>query len=236
MIKLAVLTLSAICILITLAACTFFDILRNPNSDIPKNPNNDILTFQGLEYAGVGYFQINPAYFLNGLPKDEDFTKIGIIASCNIYAINGLDSNDWIYYPFGDCDQGFYLSKNTSTQLSSEYFDFADTLEVLVQYYTVKDGLQTRLDKKVTDKTLVDYISRMLESKDTVTDIGEIADIYKSYTYTIFLTPKLYQALQFRINYCESNNGYFINSNIPSDSGVFPEYIEVDDTIHSIIN
>jgi len=237
--KNAVLTLAVICILLSLTACSSINTLINPNINTLTNPVNNILTFQGLEYAGDFDFQINPAYFKNGSefsPPDEYFTKIGSVASCDIYWIKGLDTNVWIYYPFGNCDQGFYLSKNVDTQLGNDYFDFTDTLEVLVQYYTIKDGAQTKQDKEVTDKSLVDYISKKLASKEIDTDIGEIAEEYAPYMYTIFLTPKLYPALQFRVSYCEASNGYFMYSNIPSDTGVFPAYIKIDDSIHRLIN
>lgn len=195
-----------------------------------RNENKDkgIVEFNNKQYSAISNFQVNQNYFDNNSRlKSEYSTHIANINGSKVYSVSGLDVKDWIYYDNANCDVSFYLSKNIYTNLDYRYFNFLNKFQLTKYNYTIEDGLQKVIDTTIENEEIVSYAYK-IASSDGNSDMGVTSD--KVTTYSLLLTPKDFQALQYIINYYECENGYFIGSNT---NGLCTK---VDDSIHEMIS
>jgi hypothetical protein len=200
------------------------------NSKIPETKQNldkGIVEFDNQQYSAEYSFQINQSYFdENGL-NNGNFTHLADINGGGVYSIKGLDSKDWIYFNFGNCDVGFGFCKNITTKLDDRYFDFSDTFQLIKYNYTIESGMQEVIDTTIKNEPVVAYAYKIASSNGN-SDMGVTSDELTS--YSLLLTPKAFPALQYCINYYECETGYYIGSNVNGQNS------KVDNSIHEMIS
>ncbi|GAE89790.1 hypothetical protein [Acetivibrio straminisolvens] len=215
-------------------------------NDSSKVKSKDSVTFDGVDYIlheNVGLDFSGFKDFHEGLGVLCE--KIGRLSDADVYKINGLNQNEWIFLdnnsmlspdaPYGGVYRSSSVKMDTIADFKPNHLD--------IYYLTPPTLEQSGTDIHVFDtgdSGIIEKIVAAIENGKAVSDEKqeEAANAmlkgngrYKN--YRLEFSSESYPKLLFRLQYSEGENGRFYigyNGNITSY-----KVIEIDDTLHEYL-